>query len=82
MKLLQNDNKIYLVPNNESDAQRGIPVELVPETINTIDFEAVLAKARVDINKKALATQTLLNETMIKNTLIAYLTMAINDNYS
>lgn len=81
MKLVLNNDNLYLVPNNESVVERGIPIEIVPDKVYGIDIEKVLETSRLDLQRKAVSTKSMLNERIIKDTIISYFIQALNEKY-
>lgn len=81
MKLVQSNEKLYLLPNDETEYSRGIPIYLIPDNVFSINIETVLHNAEQDLQRKAVSTKTLLNEAIIKQTIIAYFTQMLNEKY-
>lgn len=81
MKLLKNNQMLYLLPNNETEITRGIPIELIPQSLYEIEVDKVLELARENIQQKAVMTNSFLNDNMIKSVIISYFTEEINKKF-
>lgn len=81
MKLVQSNKMLYLLPNNESEITRGIPIELIPQSLYEIEVDKVLELARNDVQQKAVMTNSFLNENMLKSVVISYFTEEINKKF-